>query len=154
MADTHPRRPHGILRTIAPVVVFLLRLNCIKPLNDYLMVITHTGHKTGKHYTNPIAYARDGETFLAFSIGGIASWYHNVQENPEVTLEVSGDKLQARAQLVSDPADLEKVLDVYKVVHRSQYRRYFGVPLDMPTDQAARSPQLFAKFVRFHPVHS
>jgi len=152
MAQPHPSKPPAILRTIAPLVVFLLRWNWIKPLNNLLMIVTHTGRKTGTRYTNPIAYARDTDTFLAFSISGTASWYHNVQKNPEVTLEIKGERMQARAKLVSDSAEVAKVLDVYKRTHRNQYRRYFGVPLDMPSEVAARSPNLRAKFVRFHPM--
>jgi deazaflavin-dependent oxidoreductase (nitroreductase family) len=114
------------------------------------MLLTHTGRKTGKQYAIPIAYLRDGETILANAMSSEDNWYHNIQQNPSVTLEIKGERIPARAEALHETGEVAKALAVYQ---RKQPRVYgfFGVPREMPPEAAACSPKLRVKFVRFHP---
>jgi deazaflavin-dependent oxidoreductase (nitroreductase family) len=50
-----------------------------------IMVIVHTGRKSGKRYQTPVNYAIvDGELYCVAGFGGISDWYRNVVANPEV----------------------------------------------------------------------
>lgn len=66
-----------------------------------LLLLTSKGAKTGKSYTRPLAYTKDGDHFvIVASKGGSPTnpdWYHNLVAHPEVTVEVGPDKFQARA---------------------------------------------------------
>jgi deazaflavin-dependent oxidoreductase (nitroreductase family) len=58
------------------------------------VLLTHTGAKSGKKRTTPLAYFTDGDdVILIASRGGHRdhpAWYHNVTANPEVELWTKG----------------------------------------------------------------
>ncbi|MDZ4766796.1 MAG: nitroreductase family deazaflavin-dependent oxidoreductase [Chloroflexota bacterium] len=151
MAQNEPAAPPAMFKLMNPIIRFLVRNN-IGPMSNALMVITHTGRKSGKAYSIPIGYVRDGDTILAVTLGGRSQWYQNVQQHPEAMLTIKGKPIRARAVLVNDVDEVARVLDIYKREQAQRYERFFGVPLTMSADEAARSPQLRAKYVRFHPI--
>ena len=67
-----------------------------------VLILTHTGAKTGQLRESPLAYTRAGDAYVVIaSKGGAPSnpqWYHNLVANPEVKLEVDGDEFQARVR--------------------------------------------------------
>lgn len=73
--------------------------------NRPLLLLTTTGAKSGKTYTHPLAYTKDGDRFVVIaSFGGAPknpSWYHNLVANPEVTVEVGSERFQAKATVAT-----------------------------------------------------
>jgi len=69
-----------------------------------LLLMTTTGAKSGKQRVIPIVYTRDGDRLvIAASKGGAPTnpdWFHNVSANPDVTVELPGEKFAARATVV------------------------------------------------------
>jgi deazaflavin-dependent oxidoreductase (nitroreductase family) len=67
-----------------------------------VLLLTTTGRRSGKSYTTPLIYQEDGgNPVVVASLGGAPehpSWYHNLQANPEVQVQVRGDKFTARAR--------------------------------------------------------
>lgn len=70
-----------------------------------LLLLTTTGAKSGKTYTNPLAYTKDGDRLVVIaSVGGAPknpSWYHNLVANSEVTVEVGSERFQAKATVAT-----------------------------------------------------
>jgi deazaflavin-dependent oxidoreductase (nitroreductase family) len=68
-----------------------------------LMLLTTTGAKSGQTRTNPVVYTRDGDRLVIIASKGGAptspDWYHNLVANPIVTVEVPGDKFEAKASV-------------------------------------------------------
>lgn len=66
------------------------------------VVVTHTGAKSGKRRTTPLAYFTDGEkVVLIASKGGAPShpaWYHNLKANPEIEAWTHGEPSPYRAR--------------------------------------------------------
>jgi deazaflavin-dependent oxidoreductase (nitroreductase family) len=66
------------------------------------VLLTHTGAKSGKKRTTPLAYFSDGDdVVLIASRGGHrdhAAWYFNVRANPEVELWTKGGGGRYRAR--------------------------------------------------------
>ena len=66
-----------------------------------LMVLTSKGAKTGESRTAVVTYHKDGDRWaIAASKGGAdehPQWYHNVRANPDVTIEVDNQVVEARA---------------------------------------------------------
>ncbi|MBI5668503.1 MAG: nitroreductase family deazaflavin-dependent oxidoreductase [Chloroflexi bacterium] len=151
MTQTAPPTPPAIMRAANPIIGFLVRRN-IGPLSKELMIITHTGRKSGRQYSTPIGYVREGDSILAFTLGGTSQWYKNIQQNPEVTLTIQGKPIPAHAEPINDVDEVAQVLDIYKREQPKRYEQFFGVPLGMPSAEAARSPNLRARYVRFRPV--
>ena len=66
-----------------------------------ILLINHTGARTGKPRTNPVAYLKNGNRYLVFASKGGADanpdWYYNLKAHPDVKIEVGDDKIDARA---------------------------------------------------------
>jgi deazaflavin-dependent oxidoreductase (nitroreductase family) len=66
-----------------------------------ILLLTTTGRKSGTQYTTPLIFGEDnGRYLIVGSRGGAethAQWYLNLSKNPEVGLQVKGDKFRARA---------------------------------------------------------
>lgn len=67
------------------------------------LLLDHVGAKSGKHRTSPLVYGRDGANFvLVASKGGYPknpAWFHNLQANPDTTVQVGSKRLDVRARV-------------------------------------------------------
>lgn len=69
-----------------------------------VMLISFTGRKSGKRYTTPISYSRQGEQIIAFTH---SPWWKNLRDGGPVTLRLQGRDRQGYAQIVAnDPATI------------------------------------------------
>ena len=70
-----------------------------------MILVTHTGAKSGKSYTNPLVYTRDGDSYVIIASKAGApddpQWFRNIVAHPEVTVEVGTEKFGARARVAS-----------------------------------------------------
>jgi deazaflavin-dependent oxidoreductase (nitroreductase family) len=68
-----------------------------------LLLLHHTGAKTGTERVSPLGYQRVGNAFAVFgSKGGAPShpdWYYNVRANPRATAEIGNDTIEVRARI-------------------------------------------------------
>jgi deazaflavin-dependent oxidoreductase (nitroreductase family) len=71
-----------------------------------LLLLHHTGAKSGKRRTNPLAYQRDGERYVIFASKAGAprnpAWYHNLRAQPKVRIEVGTEVIDAVATEARD----------------------------------------------------
>jgi deazaflavin-dependent oxidoreductase (nitroreductase family) len=69
-----------------------------------MMIVTHQGAKSGRTYTSPLVYTRDGNRYVIIASKAGApenpSWYHNLVAHPEVTVEIGSEKFKAKAREV------------------------------------------------------
>jgi deazaflavin-dependent oxidoreductase (nitroreductase family) len=67
-----------------------------------ILLLTTTGRKSGKEHTMPLIFGEaGGSQVLVASRGGAPEhpgWYLNLEANPEVGVQVKGDKFRARAR--------------------------------------------------------
>lgn len=66
------------------------------------LILTTTGRKSGKQRMTPLIYGRHGDAYLVVaSKGGTPEnpdWYINLDANPDVDIQVWGDKMHGRAR--------------------------------------------------------
>jgi len=66
-----------------------------------LLLLHHTGAKSGKSRVNPLAYQSDGGRYVVFASKGGAptnpDWYYNLKAHPDVTIEVGTETMSAHA---------------------------------------------------------
>src|SRR2546423_1972949 len=78
-----------------------------------VLILTTRGAKSGTPRENPLAFSRDnGHLVVIASKGGAPTnpaWYHNLVTNPVVTVEVLGEKFEAKASVVEDDGDYERL---------------------------------------------
>jgi deazaflavin-dependent oxidoreductase (nitroreductase family) len=68
-----------------------------------VLILTTRGAKSGHERENPLVYTRDGDHYVVVASKGGApthpSWYHNLVNHPDVTVEVLGEKFKAHAHV-------------------------------------------------------
>jgi deazaflavin-dependent oxidoreductase (nitroreductase family) len=66
------------------------------------LLLTTTGHRSGRERTLPLIYGRSGDDYLVVASDGGSdeppAWFRNLEANPEVGVQVLGDRFGARAR--------------------------------------------------------
>ena len=95
-----------------------LRANGGKPtsgpfLGRPVLILTTQGARSGEARENPLVYTRDGDRLVVIASKGGApthpAWYHNLRSNPEVVVEVLGDRFSARAESLDEGDEYERL---------------------------------------------
>jgi deazaflavin-dependent oxidoreductase (nitroreductase family) len=70
------------------------------------LLLTTTGRRSGESRTTPLIYGRSGEDALIVASNGGADeppgWYRNLEAQPEVEVQIKGDRFRARARTASE----------------------------------------------------
>jgi deazaflavin-dependent oxidoreductase (nitroreductase family) len=68
-----------------------------------LLLLHHTGAKTGTERVSPLAYQRVGNAYAVFGSKGGApthpDWYYNVRANPRAKAEIDADTIEVTARV-------------------------------------------------------
>lgn len=80
-----------------------------------LVTVYVVGRKSGRRYTVPVAYTRDGSDLL---IGTSFGWGRNLRTGEPVTVRFTGRPQLADVQVLSDEAD---VVDAYSTMVRDNH---------------------------------
>lgn len=83
------------------IVKFLLNTPFHGLVSGSLMLITFTGRKSGKIYTTPVQYGREGNTVTFFSQKQ-RSWWKNLLGGAPVNLRLQGRDVQGTAEALPD----------------------------------------------------
>lgn len=96
----------GAATRLNPLVVGVLRSPFHWLLSFGLMLITVTGRRSGREYTIPVGYQRDGEliTVLA-SEAPTKQWWRNFETPSPTRLRVRGKELTGTGVLVAPGSD-------------------------------------------------
>jgi deazaflavin-dependent oxidoreductase (nitroreductase family) len=66
------------------------------------LLLTTTGRRSGRSFTTPLIYGRQGDVYIVVASKGGAprhpDWYMNLSENPEVGVQVAADRFTAQAR--------------------------------------------------------
>jgi deazaflavin-dependent oxidoreductase (nitroreductase family) len=67
-----------------------------------ILLLTTTGRHSGEERTIPLIYGRSGDDYLVVASKGGSpeppAWFRNLEAQPEVEVQVLGDRFQARAR--------------------------------------------------------
>jgi deazaflavin-dependent oxidoreductase (nitroreductase family) len=67
-----------------------------------ILVLTTTGRRSGEARKNALIFRPHGDDYLIVASKGGApeppDWYRNLQDNPDVQVQIKGDKFAARAR--------------------------------------------------------
>jgi deazaflavin-dependent oxidoreductase (nitroreductase family) len=92
-----------------------------------LLLLTHTGAKSGRAYTTPLVYFTDGDDaiLMASNYGQERhpAWLRNVSANPEVTLTARGRGGRYRARIEPDGPERDRLFALAKRLTRA-YESY------------------------------
>jgi hypothetical protein len=94
------------------------------PLGGRLMLARIVGRKTGTVYRQPLSYIRDGDVLLT---PGGGRWKLNLRDGRPVTLRLRGRDVTARPELVTDYAEIDRLLTLMTDRNPSVVR-FTGIP--------------------------
>jgi deazaflavin-dependent oxidoreductase (nitroreductase family) len=93
-----------------------------------ILLLHHTGARSGTERVSPLAYQRVGESLAVFASKAGApdnpAWYHNLLANPDTSVEVGAETVKVRAR-VAEPAERDVIWDRQKerAPHFAQYEQ-------------------------------
>ena len=78
-------------------------------IGRFILLLTHTGRKTGQSYVTPLQYERiDGAYYVGAGRGRRADWFRNALAQPRVHVQVGREAFDCLAEPVIEP---ERVAD-------------------------------------------
>ena len=121
--------PVPILRLINPMMIALMRSRFHAAVSKDIMAITFTGRRSGRSFTTPVSYVRQGQVVHCFTRPDLR-WWRNLRGGAEVSLRIAGEDLTGRAEAISD--DPERIGDALDAFLRRLPRDagYYDVGLD------------------------
>jgi deazaflavin-dependent oxidoreductase (nitroreductase family) len=126
-----------------PIVILLLHSPFHSLLDKSTIVITVTGRKSGKTYTMPVSYMRDGDILMMISRRE-HNWWKNLRGGAQVTLYLQGHTLKARGDVSTDAETVAKKLLMF-LRHFPGYQRLMHMKL--AADGQPENPEAFQRFV-------
>ncbi len=127
-----------------PFVTWLLRSPMHGLIDKYTVLITFTGRKSGKTYTFPISYMRDGDTLMMISRRE-HNWWKNFRGGTEVTLYLQGHTLKARGEAFTDTEIVANKLLTF-LRQFPGYQRLMHMKL--AADGQPEDPEAFQRFIQ------
>ena len=97
-------------------------------LSNGMMLITITGRKTGKKYTTPVGYYREGE-FLWVITSHDRTWWKNLRGGAEIGLLLKRKPVTAHAEVELDEKAVEARMYDY-VKHVPQAAKPMGIRME------------------------
>ena len=96
-------------KSFNPFMVLMWRMGLGSMINIWpsrigrIMVLAHTGRKTGRRRLTPVNYTEiNGEIYCVAGFGAVADWYRNLQANPAVEIWMPNGWWNASAEDISD----------------------------------------------------
>jgi deazaflavin-dependent oxidoreductase (nitroreductase family) len=137
-------QPNFFIKLSNPVIILLLRSPLHGILSRSTMLITVKGKKSGKAYTTPVNYLRQGDVLYTLSSRD-RSWWRNLRGGAAVTLFLQGKEVTGKGTVIEDDRGVAEALTTYLQL-APQYARYLGIrmdeqgnPLDQDLIEKARS---------------
>jgi len=117
--------------TVPPFVNKTMKFMLRSPLHGIVsknfLLITFTGRRSGKTYTTPVSYSRDGNCLYVFTH---ATWWKNLHPDMPITIRLRGRDVQGLPEPVAED---KKAVAASLMDHlrRSPYdASFYGVTLD------------------------
>jgi deazaflavin-dependent oxidoreductase (nitroreductase family) len=118
-----------------PMLTALLRSPLHGLLSKNMLLITVTGRKSGRQYTTPVSYTRQGEQLWVISKRE-RTWWRNLIGGAPVSLLLEGKTVPARGEAVTDEGRVAARLSE----HLSRYPR-IARPLGVLMTDGRPDPQ-------------
>ncbi len=98
--------------------------------------ITVTGRTSGRSLTYPVWFALDGDKLYLIPVrGSDTDWYKNLRKTPTIRLEARGKTFTTSAHLLTDEAQLGKVLEKFRDKYGRNVKSYYpklAVAVEVP----------------------
>jgi deazaflavin-dependent oxidoreductase (nitroreductase family) len=111
-----------------PLMIWLLRSPLHGMVSQSMILLTVTGHKSGKAITTPTNYLRDGNTLWVISWRD-RTWWRNLRGSALVSVLLAGKEVQGCGQVIEEPKAVVQSLFAY-YQKAPKYAKYVQISLD------------------------
>jgi deazaflavin-dependent oxidoreductase (nitroreductase family) len=88
--------------------------------------ITVTGRTTGRSLSYPVWFVLEGQMVYLLPVkGSDTDWYKNLRKTPTIRLEARGKTFTTSARLLSDDAQIGKVLEKFRDKYGRNVKSYY-----------------------------
>ncbi|MDQ2750048.1 MAG: nitroreductase family deazaflavin-dependent oxidoreductase [Actinomycetota bacterium] len=101
-----------------------------------ILILTTTGRRSGESRKNALIYRPRGDDYLIVASKGGApdapDWYRNLQDNPDVRVQIKADKFAARARTATPeekPQLWQEMLEVWPAYADYQHKTDREIPV-------------------------
>lgn len=146
-----PLPPWAFKYIMNPLMKTILRSPLHGLVSGRLILLTFPGRKTGKEYTIPVGYDREGDALWVFTF---SPWWKNMQEPTPVQVRLQGERYQATAEAVTDQDVIARRIvqtiknrgaAFAKQVYRLDVESVADVSPDDPAVRAAAAGRVFIR---------
>jgi hypothetical protein len=113
----------GFAKTMNKIPAAVLRSPLHPLMSGKYLLLTFKGRKSGRRYTTPVAYLKEGDTFLMTTD---SPWWKNLHGGASVTLWVKGQECKGMGEAVTDETEVVRVLDRF-LEAQPGYAKYVGL---------------------------
>jgi hypothetical protein len=111
-----------------PLIAWLLRSPLHGLISNNIMLVTVTGHKSGRSISTPTNYFRDGNTLWVLSWRA-RTWWRNLRGGANARTLLAGIWLEGQGQVIEEENAVVRALqDYYRKVPK--LAKYFNISLD------------------------
>jgi len=111
---------------ITNLLKYLLRTPLHGIVSKSIMLLVFRGRKTGKVYSTPVSYQREGDVVTAFTD---SPWYRNLLGGAPVILYLKGKAVEGFAEAIDDRDAVTEGLAHY-LLHARFDAKFYGVSFD------------------------
>jgi deazaflavin-dependent oxidoreductase (nitroreductase family) len=116
-----------------------------------IMVLTHTGRKTGAKRQTPVNYAiMDGEVYCTAGFGAVADWYRNILKQPQVELWLPDGWWQGKAEDVSNHPRRGEILRAVLIASGFAATAFGSIDPHTASDEEIAASTADYKLIRIH----
>jgi deazaflavin-dependent oxidoreductase (nitroreductase family) len=91
------------VRFFNPLTRLVLQTPLHPLMSGRVMLLSFTGRKTGRSYTTPVSYVREGNSLL---VPGGGAWWRNLEAGPPVRVHVRGVWRGVTSKVIKEPTVL------------------------------------------------
>ena len=96
----------GVVRYFNPFIRLVLGSRAHQTMSGQLMLLSFTGRRTGRSYTTPVSYVREGTDLL---VPGGGAWWKNLTSGT-ATVRLQGKWHVVTPEVIREPVALSAVL--------------------------------------------
>lgn len=121
--------PTPIFKLLNPLVIALLKSPLHSVMSKDVMLVTFTGRRSGRSYTTPVSYVREGQAVRCFT-GSYTAWWRNLRGGADVSLHIRGTEQQGHAEAISgEPKRTADALTAF-LTRLPRDAAYYDIALD------------------------
>ena len=135
------------------IIKVILKTPLHSLISSGVMLLTYTGHKSGRRYSVPISYTRDEEDESLWTVSlRKRTWWRSLRQGTPVTLRLKGQDRLASVDVFESAAEVEDGLRQL-IALAPVYARYLEIAVaedGQPTAEALSEAAQKRIVVRFH----